>query len=89
MFWRCNRSKAALSEQEHQLREREVEQAEALAALEVSRKTLEGAAAFVQVRRHEWTRKEIPEHFLRKMWKACIIVGGGRGVLVSCIAVVV
>ena len=50
MFWRRNRSEAALSEQEHQLREREAEQAEALAALEISRKTLEGAAAFVQVR---------------------------------------
>lgn len=49
MFWRRNRSEAALSEQEHQLREREAEQAEALAALETSRKTLEGAAAFVQV----------------------------------------
>lgn len=51
----CNRSEAALSEQEHQLREREAEQAEALAALEDSRKTLEGAAAFVQVRWHKST----------------------------------
>lgn len=49
MLWWRNRSEAALSEQEHQLREREAEQAEALAALEISRKTLEGAAAFVQV----------------------------------------
>lgn len=42
------RSEASLAERERQLREREAEQAEALAALENSRKVLEGAAAFVQ-----------------------------------------
>lgn len=50
LCWRCNRSEAALAEQEHQLREREAEQAEALTALEISRKTLEEAATFVKVR---------------------------------------
>ena len=50
VFRRRNRSEAALAEQEHQLREREAEHAEALAALEISRKTLQEAASFVQVR---------------------------------------
>lgn len=45
----AGRSEDRLSEQEQQLKEREAELAEALAALEVSRKALEGAAAFVQV----------------------------------------
>lgn len=43
------RTENRLAEQERQLRDREAELAEALAALENSRKALEGAAAFVQV----------------------------------------
>lgn len=45
----CISSEAKLAEREQHLRERETEQAEALAALETSRKVLEGATAFVQV----------------------------------------
>lgn len=44
-----DRSESRLEERERQLGEREAEHAEALAALETSRKALEGAAAFVQV----------------------------------------
>lgn len=47
----CDRRSREFTERERQVREREAELAEALGALETSRKAVEDAAALLQVRR--------------------------------------